>query len=386
MRPAARDRIIAVQGPAADEAVRVTTLELFFDLVFVFTITQLATVLVHEPNARGVGQVVLMLLVIWWMYGGYAWLTNSVPPTSPDRRLMLLAGMASYLILALAIPRAFGEAGTAFGIAYLAVVAVHTALFLRASTRSVARAILQIAPFNAVTAGIVLAGGMAGGTAQWVLWAIAGVGEWLTGIFTGDEGFVIRTEHFVERHGLVVIVALGESVVAIGIGASHLPVDLALAGIAVLGLLLAACLWCFYFGGDEDAAERALAAAPQRRRPSMALAAFGYWHLPILFGIIAVAAALKVATAHPSHELEAGLALFLGGGVAIYLLGDVLFRRALGLGPLVPRAAVAIVALASIPLGLEVSAVAQIGALVALLGGALSLERGAATRAARRSR
>src|SRR3954464_13510920 len=159
-----------------DEQLRVSTLELFFDLVFVFVITQLATVLVDEPNLRGLAQVVLMLGVIWWMYGGYAWLTNAVPPDRASRRAILLAGMASFLMLALSIPRAFGDAAAAFGIAYVGIVAVHTLLFLRASSRSVAHAILQIAPFNAVTAGLVLAGGLAGGTAQYVLWAIAGVG------------------------------------------------------------------------------------------------------------------------------------------------------------------------------------------------------------------
>jgi low temperature requirement protein LtrA len=359
---------------ARGEVARVSTLELFFDLVFVFTITQLTTVLVEESNLRGLFQTVLMLGVIWWMYGGYAWLTNTVAPDRTVRRLVLLAGMASYLVLALAIPRAFGDDGTAFGLAYLGVVAVHTALFLRGSTESVARAIMQIAPFNAVTAAVVLAGGIAGGTAQYVLWTVAFLGEWISGILTGDEGFVISPGHFVERHGLVVIVAIGESVVAIGIGAGHLPLDLELAAVAVLGLLLTAGLWWIYFGGDDQAAERALRAAPQPRRPRMALNAFGIWHMPILLGIIATASALKVVTAHPGHSLEAGQAVALGGGVAVYLLGEVLFRRSLGIGDSGVRVAAAAAALATIPLGTGTTATVQVAALVLVLVAALAGE------------
>src|ERR671935_967689 len=150
-----------------NEVVRVSTLELFFDLVFVFTITQLTTLLVNRPNARGVLQVVLMLGVIWWMYAGYAWLTNAVAPDRASRRLLLLGGMASYLVLALSIPKAFSGTGLTFGLAYLAVVSVHALLFTRTSSGATLRALFRLAPFNLVSALLVLAGGIAGGTAQY---------------------------------------------------------------------------------------------------------------------------------------------------------------------------------------------------------------------------
>jgi low temperature requirement protein LtrA len=137
----------------------VTALELFFDLVFVFTITQLTTVLVTDPTPRGVLQVALMLGVIWWMYGGYAWLTNAVAPDGTGRRLLLLGGMAGFLILALVIPRAFSGGGAAFGLAYLVVVCVHAALFTRTSSESAVRAILRIAPFNIASALLILVAG-----------------------------------------------------------------------------------------------------------------------------------------------------------------------------------------------------------------------------------
>jgi low temperature requirement protein LtrA len=317
-----------------------------------------------------------MLGVIWWMYGGYAWLTNAVAPDRTGRRLILLAGMASYLVLALAIPASFGDDGLAFGIAYALIVAVHTTLFASTSDETVTRAVARLAPFNTATAALVLAGGIAGGTAQYVLWAAAFAAEWGTGLIGGaSEGFEVQPAHFVERHGLVVIVALGESVVAIGIGASKLPLDLELAGVAVLGLLLSACLWWAYFGGDDEAAERALVREPLVERAWKSLIGFGVWHLPILLGIIATAAGLKQATGHPFDHLHAAPALELAGGVALFMLGDAMFRRTLDIGTGAVRAVTGVAALATIPLGLEVSAAAQIAALVVLLAGALTGER-----------
>jgi low temperature requirement protein LtrA len=362
-----------VSAPHA-EATRVTTLELFFDLVFVFTITQLTTVLVDEPSAKGVLQVVLMLGVIWWMYGGYAWLTNAVATDRGNRRMLLLGGMAAFLILALSIPSAFSDTGTAFGIAYLAVIAVHATLFTRHHSVDVVRAILGLLPYNGGMALLVLAGGLAGGTAQYVLWAVACL-VWITPYFIDDSGFVIAPAHFVERHGLVIIVAIGESVVAIGIGAKGLSIDLGLVGVALLGLALSAGLWWSYFGGDDTRAERAMDASPATRRPRLAVEAFGYAHYLMLLGIVGIAAALKTVIGHAGDTVGVAQALFLGGGLAAFLLGDVLFRRLLRIGIGRWRAAAAVLALATVPLGTEVAGVVQLLVLAAVLIGALAAER-----------
>jgi low temperature requirement protein LtrA len=360
----------------ADGAERVSTLELFFDLVFVFTITQLSTLLVHETSWKGVLQVVLMLGVIWWMYDGYAWLTNAVPPDRPGRRVFLLAAMAAFLVLALTIPQAFKGSGASFGIAYLAIVLIHAGLFASSTSQKITSAIFELAPLNVLSALFVLAGGIAGGTAQYVFWAIAFLTEWATPFFLQSGGFLIAPAHFVERHGLVVIIAIGESVVAVGIGAGGLPIDLTLVGVAVLGLLLSACLWWAYFGsGDADRAERALSGAPAAERQLLAVRGFGYWHLPILFGVIAIAATLRHAIGHPSEDLNTEQALLLGCGAALFLLGDVFYRYTLGLGRGPWRLVAAALALATIPLGLSVSAVAQLGTLVALLAAAFAAEQ-----------
>ena len=344
----------------------VSTLELFFDLVFVFTITQLTSVLVHEPTWKGLGQVALMLGLIFWMYGGYAWLTNSIALDRVTRRLTLLGGMAGFLVVALAVPGSFTGSGASFGIAYLAVVLIHMAMFARSSQMTVVQAILGLAPFNLSTALVVLAGGIAGGTAQYVCWTIAVVLEWISPKLIDDSGFVIEPGHFVERHGLVVLVAIGESVVAVGIGASGLPVDAGLIAAAILGLGLSACLWWSYFGSDDTSAEEMMERAPVPKRPQLAINAFGYWHLLILLGVIALAAGLKKATGQPFDPLPSAQAIALGGGASVFLLGEALFRGTLRLGAERGRAVTAVFALVSIPIGTQVAATAQLGVLVAV--------------------
>jgi low temperature requirement protein LtrA len=361
---------------ARDYPVRVSTLELFFDLVFVFTITQLTAVLVREPNGRGVAQAFLILGVVWWMYGGYAWLTNAVAPQGATRRLLLLGGMAAFLVLALAIPHAFAGTGLTFGLAYLVVICVHGGLFIRATATSVAAAFRGIAPINGTAATMVLVGGALGGAPQYVLWAAAFTLTWIgTPLFRDIGDIDIASAHFVERHGLVIIVAIGESIVAIGIGAAGLPVDLALVGLSTLGLALSACLWWAYFGGgDDDDAERALEAAPAARRPALALAGYGLPHMAILLGVVAIAAAEKHAIGHASHELPLAQALYLGAGAALFLAGDVAFRHVLRMGREWTRAAAALLTLATVPLGTEVSAVAQMVAVTLVLVAMLALE------------
>src|SRR5919201_2670158 len=150
---------------------RVSSLELFFDLVFVFTITQLTTLLAHVPTLAGVLQTTVIFGNVWWMYGGYAWLTNAVPPRELGVRLLLLVGMGGFLLVALSIPTAFRGGGAAFGVGYLIVTLVHTGVFLRVSQQSVLKAMLGLGPFNIITAALLLAGGLATGSTRVVLFA-----------------------------------------------------------------------------------------------------------------------------------------------------------------------------------------------------------------------
>jgi low temperature requirement protein LtrA len=356
-----------------DEDVRVSTLELFFDLVFVFTITQLTATLAHDPTAEGLLQVVLMLIVIWWMYSGYAWLTNAIPPESPARRLFLLGGMACFLVISLAIPTTFSGDGVVFAAAYLAVICFHTGLYVGSPAWTTFGEVFSWERFNLVAATAILVAGILGNDGwAYALWGLALVMIGITPRLLRVEGDPIRsTSHFVERHGLVVIVALGESVVAVGIGASGQPLSVEMIAVAVLGLALSAALWWTYFGGDGDEPDQALAAIPVERKATVALNAYYFWHLLILLGIVADAAGLESAIAHPFDPLALGLALALGGGSALFFLGDVLFRRSLGIGHWSWRLVAAPLALATIPLGTEGSALLQLAALVVAVTGCL---------------
>jgi low temperature requirement protein LtrA len=356
---------------------RVSTLELFFDLVFAFTLTQLTELLAHHLSLAGVAQVLLSFGVLWWMYGGYAWLTNTRTPDRAPERVLLLAGMAGFLVVGLAIPHGFGaegatESGAALGLGYLIVVLVHAALYYRLN-----RNIMRIAPFNITSALLVILAGVVDGPAVYALWAAALAIQVLSPLIAHPSGrFEIQPAHFVERHGALIIVALGESVAAIGISASREGVTGSLIAAAVLGLALTACLWWAYFGtGDDDRAESAFTAAAPGRRPALALSAYFYAHIPMLLGVVAMAAGvmLTIGSAAEPHPVRQAIAL--SGGVALFLAGDAWFRAALRIGTPWPRLATAAFALAATALGATVAVEAQLAVLLGALVAMLAAER-----------
>ncbi len=341
--------------------IRVTTLELFFDLVFAFTLTQLAVVLEGQKHlGRHVLQVLLMFGLVWWMYAGYAWLTNARSPVRSPERLLLVLGMAGFLIVGLAIPAGFDRDALAIGLGYLLVVLVHAALYARVNKQ-----ILRIAPFNLASALLVIGASATNGVVTYVLWGSALLIQALSPLVVRLGGrFEVGPEHFAERHGALIIVAIGESVAAIGIGALHKPVDAKLVLAAVLGLAISVAFWWTYFGsGDDDRGERAMRAAPATRRPGLAIAAYFYAHIPMLLGIVFVAAGVAEAVSHGLEPSWPG-ALVLGTGAAAFTGGTAAFRAALRTGPLALRLAAAAFALATIPLGGLVAIEAQLGLLI----------------------
>src|SRR6266567_4298487 len=261
------DDVLAGEGEAP---LRVSTLELFFDLVFVFAITQLTSILSHDVSVAAGLRVLLIFGVLWWMYGGYVWLANARTPSRTTERLLMLAGMAGFLIMGLAIPEAFGRDGVALGIGYLIVVLIHGWLYQRVN-----RNIARVAPFNLVAALLVITAGIVKGGASYGLWAAALAVQVLSPLVLPVRGrFAIQPSHFTERHGALVIIVFGESVVDIGIGAGGHAVTFSLALSAALGLALTAALWWTYFGaGDDERAERAMTLADPAARPALALAA-----------------------------------------------------------------------------------------------------------------
>jgi len=359
---------------AVDPPLRVSTLELFFDLVFVFTITQLTSVVAHDGvTGTGVLRAALVFGVLWWMYGAYAWLTNTRTPSRTPERVLLLLGMAGFLVIGMAIPDAFSRRvdGVALGLGYLLVVAVHGGLYVRVN-----RNILRVVPANLGAAALVTLAGALGGTAAYFCWAAALALVVLWPRVVNPPGrFSIQPAHFVERHGAVFIIALGESVADIGLGANGEPLTASLIVSAVLGLGLAAMLWWTYFGvGDDERAEEAFNRTDAAARPQLALDAYFYAYVPMLLGIVALAAGIKLAMAHPGHTMPYPACLALAGGTALFLTGDIMFRRSLGIGPLRFRAAAGLCCLATWIVGVAVSTSLQIALLALLLAGALAAE------------
>ncbi len=355
---------------APEDVLRVTTLELFFDLVFVFAVTQLTSVLVRELSPLGFFRVVVMFGVLWWMYGGYAWLTNTMAPTRWSRRVLLLVGMAGFMVVALATPRAFEGDGVDWGLGYLVVVLVHAGLYVQSN-----RNILRILPFNLLAAGLIIAAGVVGGPAMYALWTVALVVPIATPYFVQSGRFNIRPSHIVERYGLALLITLGESVIAVGIGVSGEPLNLGVIGAVVLGLALAAALWWTYFGGDDERVEQVLLAADPRRRGPLTIAGFFYATIPMVLGIVTTAAGLKLSIGHPGNALPVGPAVALAGGATLFLGGAAALRRAFRIGPMGVRIGGSLLALPTILLGIKVSATAELAALVLLLAGVLVIER-----------
>lgn len=370
---------------------RVSTLELFFDLVFVFTITQLTVLLADDLTLRGAGRVLLIFTVLFWMYGGYAYLTNQVPPDRPVRRLLILLAMGAFLMCALAVPSAFGDGGVAFGLGYLVVVITHSALYSQAHGRGV----LWFALPNTLSALSVTAAGLFDGPTALGLWGLALVFQFVTPAISrraaasgADQaaGTTIETQlggigagHFVERHGLLLIIVFGESVIAIGIGVGSLPLTPGIAGGAFLTLAVGAALWWMYFVRDEGRAEHVFAHAPPERRFKLALRAYYYAFIPMLLGIAAFSAGVKKSIGHLGEQLPAGPALALAGGVACYLAGDVAFRLVLGIRPVRFRALAVVPVLATAAAGMRLGGAWELTGLVLVLVAALAAEaRGAA--------
>jgi low temperature requirement protein LtrA len=349
---------------------RVTPLELFFDLVFVLAITQCTALMAAEPTWTGLGKGLLVLGVLWWSWVGYAWLTSVVDPEEGAVRLAVFAAMAALLVAALCVPEAFGDSALLFACAYGVVRGGQIALFLVASRDdpSLRQSVVGLAGGTAIGVGLLVAASAFDGAIQGGLWALALLLDMGEPYLFGSEGWKLVPGHFAERHGLIFIIALGESIVAIGVGAgAH--VDAGVVAAATLGIAVAAALWWLYFDVVALVAQRRLSrAAEGREQNELARDSYSYLHLPMVAGVVLLALGLKKTLGDVDEPLEIVPATAALGGTAIYLLAHVAFRLR-NLGTLNPqRLACALLLVALVPVAVELPALATLGVLAGVLG------------------
>jgi low temperature requirement protein LtrA len=306
---------------AVEQEHRVTPRELFFDLVFVFAFTQVATLLADDPTFAGIGRGVLVLAALWWAWTAYAWLTNIVDPEEGVVGTALLVALIAMFVAALVVPGVFGEEGVLFGFAFLVVCAMHAALYALAGRGhpDLLGAVLRLTPWTLLGATLILVAGFADGGRTW-LWIVALACSYVGGLLSGSTGWQVHPSHFAERHGLVLIIALGEAFIAIGIGATGTGIGPGEVVAAVLGLLVATSFWLAYFDFFSIRGERLLGDAQGPERVALARDAYTYLHFPMIVGIVLFAFAMKTIVGHVGNELDSAAAFALCGGSALYLL------------------------------------------------------------------
>jgi low temperature requirement protein LtrA len=359
----------------AERGQRVTPLELFFDLVVVFAITQVTTFLSRSPTWGGLLRGMLLLGAVWWAWSAYAWLTNTLDPEEGGVRLAMLAAVAAMLIISLAAPGAFGRDGVIFGVAYLVVRTLHLVLFAIAGRgdRDVLRAVVRLSASLLAPVLLVVAG-FFHGSAQLALWGAALAILYLGPLVGHMRGWRVSPEHFVERFGLIIIIALGESIVAIGAGPARHPLDAGVIGAALLGITVAACLWWSYFDWVVYVAQARLGEATGERRSALARDAYSYLHLPMVGGIVLFAFGLKTTLADVGGSLPTVPALGLCGGVALYLLAHVVLRLRVGGGFGRGRPVATVLLFGLLPVARQVPALAALGLVAAVCVGLIVYE------------
>jgi low temperature requirement protein LtrA len=369
----------------------VTPLELFFDLVFVFALTQVTAYMAHEPSWHGLLRGVLIVVLLWWAWTGYAWLANVVSAEQSQIKVVMLISMAAMFLLALCIPEAFhdGPGGISgpivLAFCYLIFRAMHLILFWLVSEADpeLRRQVLRFTPAVIGGTSLLLVAAQFHGWVQTALWAGALAVDYIGTALGGASGWRLPAPgHFAERHGLIIIVALGESIVAIGVGVAVRPMSTTIIVASALGLALASAMWWAYFDVSALQGEHALSTEPIETRPRLARNAFSYAHLPLVISIVLVALGLKKVledvadTAHrtlgvPLHG--PALAALLGG-VVLYLLAHVLFKWLTVHLLSVVRLAAAAVLLAALPFAPAIPALGQLAVAAGVLIVALVVE------------
>ena len=370
---------------------RVTPLELFFDLVFVFALTQVTAYMADELNWQGILRGALVIMLLWWAWTAYAWLANVVSAEERPLKLAILAGMSAMFVLALCIPEAFDDAPgglngpVVLALCYLLFRFMHFVMFMIVARDDpgLRSQLLRFAPSVLVGSAVLLVASQYDGWAQTALWMLALVADYVGTALGGFSGWRLPApRHFSERHGLILIVALGESIVAIGVGVAKEPISWVIILASLLGLVLASAMWWAYFDVSALLGEHALASEPPETRVRLARNAYSFGHMPLAVGVVLVALGLKEVLLYVSdsshHELteplpSVALAALIGG-VVVYLLGHVVFKWLTVHSVSAVRLAAAGVLLLAIPVIAGRPALLQLGVVALIVVCAVLIE------------
>ncbi len=306
----------------------VTPFELFFDLVFVFGFTQVTALMASQPTARGLMRGMLMLAVLWWAWGAYAWVATTVDLEEGATRIVMISVMVAMFIAALAAPHAFGDEAALFSGAYLVVRVLHLVLYAVVARGSPAllENVLRLVPTSVAGGLLILSASFLDAGLREVVWLVAICLDYAGPALFDPSGWQLSPGHFSERHGLIFIVALGESIVALGVGASGLELGASTLAAATLGLVVVVAMWWTYFDVVAIVAGRRLAEATGAAQAAMARDSYSYLHLPMIAGVMLFALGVKKALGLVEHPLSGAIAIALCGGVSLYLVAHVLFR------------------------------------------------------------
>ena len=359
---------------ATTQEKRVAPLELFFDLVFVFAITQVTALMSHDPHWEGLGRGLLVLAALWWAWAAYAWLTNYIAAEEDLERLLMLAVMGAFLVAALAVPEAFGEHALLFAVAYAAARWLHIFIFAEANDDVDAGEAIRRLARTALPAPLLLIGAaFLDSPAREVVWVLALSMDFAGPYVFGVRGFRVSPAHFAERFSLIVIIALGESIVAIGTGLGH-ELDAGTVTAALLGLVLAFGIWWAYFDVVAIVSERHFREAQGMNRIRIARDSYSYLHLPMIAGIVLIALGVKKTFAHVDEPLDTVPAVALFGGVALYYAGHLGFRLR-NVGTINrPRLVALALCLALIPVGTAVDAGVALAIAASVTSGVIAYE------------
>jgi low temperature requirement protein LtrA len=355
---------------------RVTPLELFFDLVFVFAITQVTGFLAANETGEGLLRGGLLLAVLWWAWAAYAWLTNTLDPEEGGVRLAVFASSGAMLIVALATPAAFGAEAVVFGVAYFVVRLLHVVLYAIAGRDDpeLEAAVLRFAPGAVLGPSLLVIASLFDGPAEIGLWVAALAIDYGSALLGRGRGWRISPAHFVERHGLIIIIALGESIVSIGVGAAGLPLDGARIAAALLGMVVAAALWWSYFDWVIYVSQAKLRDVTGAERAALARDLFSYLHMPMVLGIVLFALGMKATLGHVDEPLGIIPAIGLCGGLALYMASHVAVRLRTGGSWGHGRPTATVVLLALIPVATTVPSLAALALCAAVCATLIAYE------------